>query len=187
VLTVKVLEVGQLDALAHAQKVGSGAEAVEHHPHVTRIESGDGIGSSVRFGAKGKSVLNISPRSHDGAEHHQTEREQGQGRDGAAEPEHFSIRNYDDCQVLEDGVDGDREELEGPGARIDHADEEERDGEPCRGISTVCAVKMSLDVHFLASSLLKSRYEMRPALLHNEMAATQTIACRLVSAARQTP
>ena len=36
-------------------------------------------------------------------------------------------------------------------------------------------------VHFLASSLLKSRYVMTPELLQMEMAATQTMDCRLVS------
>lgn len=35
--TVKVLEVGQLDALAHAEHVGRGAQAVDHHPDVTSI------------------------------------------------------------------------------------------------------------------------------------------------------
>lgn len=38
VLTVKVLEVGQLDALPHAQDVGSSAEAVEHHPEIASVQ-----------------------------------------------------------------------------------------------------------------------------------------------------
>jgi len=73
VLTVEILEVGQLDALAHAQEVGGAADAVEEHPHITLVEYRHGIGSSLRLLSKGKSVLDVSPRSHDGAEHHQSE------------------------------------------------------------------------------------------------------------------
>jgi hypothetical protein len=36
----------------------------------------------------------------------------------------------DDGQVLEDGVDGDAEELQGLAAGVDHADQQEGDGEP---------------------------------------------------------
>ena len=43
-LTVKVLEVGELDALAHAEHVGSGAEAVDHHPEIARVQGCDLVG-----------------------------------------------------------------------------------------------------------------------------------------------
>jgi hypothetical protein len=76
------------------------------------------------------SGLDVGPSGNDGAEHHQAEGQQGERSHAATEPEDLSIGNDDDCQVLEDGVDRDGEELEGLGARVDHADEEERDGEP---------------------------------------------------------
>lgn len=76
-------------------------------------------------------VLNVGPGGNDGAENHEAERTQSHGSDGASEPKHLSVCDQDDGQVLEDGVDGDGEELDGPGARVDHADQEEGDGEPC--------------------------------------------------------
>ena len=42
-------------------------------------------------------------------------------------------------------------------------------------------------VHFLASSALKSRYLIKPALLHVEMAATQTMAWGFVSQSSGSP
>jgi hypothetical protein len=158
VLTVEILEVGQLDALPHAQNVGGGAEAVEHHPEVTRVQGGHGStgGSVLDLAIAAQRMLDIRPSGNDGAHDHQAEGEESHMCDGASEPKHLSIGDQDDCQVLEDGVDGDREELEGPGARVDHADEEERDGEPwcCQsgffGREAFC-------IHFFASSLLKSR------------------------------
>ena len=41
-----------------------------------------------------------------------------------------------------------------------------------------------IDVHFFASSLLKSRYVMIPALLHIEIAATQTTDCGVLKRVR---
>ena len=70
-LTVKVLEVGKLDALAHAENVGSCAEAVEGHPKVSSVQGGDGIGGSVSgLAVAGQSMLNISPSGNDGGENH---------------------------------------------------------------------------------------------------------------------
>lgn len=51
------------------------------------------------------------------------------------EPNHLSVRDEDDREVLEDGVNGDREELEGFRAGVDDRDEEEGYGEP--GFSVV--------------------------------------------------
>jgi hypothetical protein len=133
ILTVKVLEVGQLDALSHTQNIGGGAQAVEHHPEVPSVQSRHGFGCGLGSLADTvQGMLNVCPRRDDGAEDHQAKGEESHGCDGAAKPEHLSVSNEDDCQVFEDGVDGDGEELEGPGARVNHADEEEGDGEPCR-------------------------------------------------------
>lgn len=46
-LTVKVFEVGQLNALAHVQTVERGAKAIGHHPDITSIQSRN-LGASVR-------------------------------------------------------------------------------------------------------------------------------------------
>jgi hypothetical protein len=176
VLTVEVLEVGQLDALPHAQNIGGGAEAVEHHPQVAGVQGGHGLGSGFgRLAHAAQSVLDICPGRNDGAEDHQAKREESHRCDGASEPKHLAVCDQDDGQVLEDGVDGDREELERPCARVDHADEQEGDGKPWCCQSSYSR-RYGLYVHFLASSVLKSLYEMMPMALHMEMATTQTTA-----------
>jgi hypothetical protein len=132
-LTIKVLEVGKLNSLAHNQEKGGTADAVEQHPQVSSVQGRDGVGRrlcSMSHGAA-ESMLDICPGCDNGAENHQTEREEGHGGDGATEPQHLSVCDENDSQVLEDGVDGNREKLERPSARVDHADEEKGDGEPC--------------------------------------------------------
>jgi hypothetical protein len=133
-LTVKVLEVGELDALAHAQHVRGGAEAVDQHPHVARVESRDLVGclagQSSISGVGREGVGDVRPGCDDGAEDHEAEAQQGHARDGSAEPQHLAVCDQDDGQVLEDGVDGDAEELQGLAAGVDHADQQEGDGEP---------------------------------------------------------
>ena len=129
--TVKVLEVGQLDALAHAEDIGGAAEAVEHHPDVAGVESGDLVVGDAA-GVGGQSVLDIGPGSNDGGENHETEGEKSHAGDAAAEPQNLAVGNQDDGQVLEDGVDGDGEVLQSLGRGVDHADKEDRDGEPWR-------------------------------------------------------
>jgi len=127
--TVVVLEVHLLDNLAHAQHIGRGANNVHAHPGVAGVQGGESSRGLGRVSAV-DGGLDISPGGNDGAEHHQSEGQQGEGRHAAAEPEDLAVCNDDDGQVLEDGVDGDGEELEGLGAGVDHADEEQRDGEP---------------------------------------------------------
>jgi hypothetical protein len=127
--TVIVLKVHLLNDLAHAENIRRSAHNVHAHPRVAGIESRQGARGIERVHAI-KSGLNISPGSNDGAEHHQTEREKGQGSDAAAEPENFAVGDHDDGQVLEDGVDGNREVLQRLGASVDHANEEQRDREP---------------------------------------------------------
>ena len=84
-----------------------------------------------RVAHAGKCVLNICPSCDDGAEDHQSEGEESHWCDRATEPEHLTVCDQDDGQVLEDSIDGDREELERPSTCVDHADEEESNGEPC--------------------------------------------------------
>jgi hypothetical protein len=57
-----------------------------------------------------KSMLNIRTSRNDRTRDHQPEREEGNSRDGATEPQDFSVGDEDGCQVLEDGVYGDGEE-----------------------------------------------------------------------------
>jgi hypothetical protein len=118
--TVKILEVGQLDTLAHGEHVCSCAQAIRAHPQVSSVQGRDGLGA---FGGRVQSMLDISPGSNDGTQHHEAEGEERHAGDGAAEPEDLAIGDQDDGQVLEDGVDGDGEEAEGPGGGVDHADE----------------------------------------------------------------
>ena len=51
-------------------------------------------------------------------------------RHGTTKPEDFAVRDENNGQVLEYGVNGDGKVFERPGRGIDHADEEEGDGEP---------------------------------------------------------
>lgn len=71
-LTIKVLEVGQLDSLAHAQHVAGAAETIEEHPHVAGVQSRDLVGSfGTRMAKVLKGVLNVCPCSNDRAHNHQ--------------------------------------------------------------------------------------------------------------------
>lgn len=127
-LTVKILEVGQLYALAHVQAVERGAKTIGHHPDITSIQ-GRNLGASVCSGCE--RMLNIGPSSNNGTGDHQSEGEQSEtGNSRTTKPEDFSVSDQNDGQVLEDGVDGDREELQGLGAGEDHSDKEKSDGEP---------------------------------------------------------
>ena len=132
-LTVKVLEVGKLDALAHAQNISCRAKAVEHHPEVSGVQSRHGLsGLLCSVTHARQSVLDVCPGRNDGTEDHQSEREERHWCDCTAKPEHLSVCDQDDGQVLEDGVDGNRKVLERPGTGVDHADEKDGDGEPWR-------------------------------------------------------
>lgn len=125
-LTVPVLEVHALDDLAHAQNIRGSAENVQAHPSISGIQSGerlDGLGSLA-------GVVCISPGSHDRTQDHKPEGKEGEGSNAASKPQNFAIGNDNDGQILENGVHGNREILEGLGACVDHADEEEGDGEP---------------------------------------------------------
>ena len=81
-------------------------------------------------------MLDVGPGGNDGAEDHQAKREQRHARHAPAEPEDLAVRNQDDGQVLEDGIDGDGEVLQRLGAGVDHADEQQRNGEPWLDVST---------------------------------------------------
>lgn len=132
-LTVKVLEVCELDALAHAEHICGGAEAVDQHPDVAGVQGCNLVGclaSKAITGVRRERVRDIGPRSDDRAENHQAEAQQGHAGDGATEPEHFTVCDKNNCQVLKDGVDRDAEELQCFAASVDHADEQERDREP---------------------------------------------------------
>ena len=130
-LTVKVLEVGELDALAHAQNISSRAQAVEHHPEVSGVQGRHGLSGLLRSVTHARqSVLNVSPSRNNRTQHHQSEREESHWCDCATEPKNLSVCDQDDGQVLENGVDGNRKVLERPGTGVDHADEQDGDGEP---------------------------------------------------------
>ena len=76
-------------------------------------------------------MLNIGPSSNNGTGDHQSERKQSETCNSrTAKPEDFPISDQNDGQVIEDGVDGNREELQGLGAGEDHSDKEKSNGEP---------------------------------------------------------
>jgi len=76
-------------------------------------------------------VFDVSPGGNEGAENHETEREQGHSSHGAAKPQDLTVGDKDDGQVLEDSVYWNGKELERLGAGINHANKEESDREPC--------------------------------------------------------
>lgn len=76
-------------------------------------------------------MLNIGPSSNNRTGDHQSEREQSQTGDSrTTKPEDLSVGDQDDGQVLEDGVDGNREKLQSLGTGEDHADKEKSNREP---------------------------------------------------------
>jgi hypothetical protein len=142
--TVKVLEVCQLDALAHAEDVAGTAEAVQGHPDVTGVQGGNlVVGGRARVA--GKSVLNVCPCSNERRENHETKGKECSSGDAAAEPQYLTVGDQDDGQVLENGVDGDGEVLQGLGRGVDHADEEKRDGEPCSGSESAMVLSQQVE------------------------------------------
>lgn len=75
-------------------------------------------------------MLNVGPGGDDATHDHEAEGEQSHRSDRPAEPQDLAVRDQDDGQVLEDGIDGNGEELQRLAACVDHANEAQRDGEP---------------------------------------------------------
>lgn len=100
-LTVNVLEVGELDALSLAQHVCRGTEAVHKDPDIAGVQYRQ-IGGTAAAALDG--MLDIGPSGHDRAEHNKTKGEQGQATDRAAEKQDFAIRGHDNRQVFENRV-----------------------------------------------------------------------------------
>lgn len=69
-------------------------------------------------------MADIRPRGDNRAQNHKAKRKQGHSSDGAAKPEDLTVRNENNCKVLEDCVDWDREKFESFGSGINHANEE---------------------------------------------------------------
>ena len=121
---VPILEPGHLDPLSHGEHIGGREETVQPHPQVADVEVGEqGTGRTnegqlgTRRRVEGSSVLgdhgvvNVGPGGDDGRTDHEEERDEGETGDVSAEPDDLAVCDQDDGQVLEDGVDGDREEL----------------------------------------------------------------------------
>lgn len=129
--TIKILEVGELDPLPHAQHVTRRTQTIDQNPDIPGIQRAQRLRlfrAAVAIRADGRA--DIRPSGNDARHDHETEREQRHGADGAAKPQHLAVGDQNDCQVFEDGVDGDAEELQGLGRCVDHGDEQQRDGEP---------------------------------------------------------
>lgn len=75
-------------------------------------------------------MFDVGPGCNDGAQNHQSKGEQGKTSDRATKPQHLSVRDENDCQILEDGVHRDRQELESLGTRVDHANQQQRNRKP---------------------------------------------------------
>lgn len=60
----------------------------------------------------------------------------------ASKPNDFAVRNQDDGQVFENGVDGDAQELERFGSSVNDRYEECRDGKPGLGVLHVKVSKV---------------------------------------------
>lgn len=121
-------------------------------------------------------MCNVRPCCNDGAEDHQSEGKQGHGRNGASKPQNLTIGNQDNGQVFEDRINRDRKVSESLCAGIDHANQEKGNGKPWdMSAQQLCAVYSCRLSHFFASSVLKSRKVIIPAVLQDWMATTQTI------------
>lgn len=74
--------------------------------------------------------LDVSPSSNDGAENHHAKRKKDERRDAAAKPQDFTVRNDNNGQVLENGVDRYGKKLQCLGSGVNHSEKKEGDGEP---------------------------------------------------------
>lgn len=119
---VEVLEVGQLDTDSHEQNKSSGCETVAEHPEVSQVQRVQVIstlgGSRVTVGGK------------DRGEDHQKEGTQGHGSDGATKPQDLTVSNQNDSQVLENGVNWNRQKFQSLGRGVDHGDKQESNRHP---------------------------------------------------------
>lgn len=68
-------------------------------------------------------MLDVGPGCNHGAEDHQAEGEQGHSAHRPSEPQDFPVCDKDDGQILEDGIDGNREELKRFRASVNRANE----------------------------------------------------------------
>ena len=75
-------------------------------------------------------MLDVCPSRDDGTQDHKSEGEKSHGCDRAAEPKNLAVCDQDDRQILEDGVDGNRQIFESFCTGIDHSDEEDGYREP---------------------------------------------------------
>jgi hypothetical protein len=130
-LTVEILEIRELDSLPHAEHISGGAQAIHQHPNVTGIQRRHfGVCDGGIVVIVGNGIGDISPRGNNRAHNHEAKGEKSHASDLAAKPKNLAVCNEDNGQVLEDGVDGNAQELDGPGTRVDHANEQQRYGEP---------------------------------------------------------
>lgn len=81
----------------------------------------------------GLGIRGVTITSNDRGKHHQNEGTQGHGGDLTTKPQHFTVSNQDDGQVLEDGVDRDGQVGDGLGGSIDHGHKEQSNWEPLLG------------------------------------------------------
>lgn len=124
--TIKILKVGELDSLPHAQHVTRRTQAIDQNPNIAGIQGTQRqglFGAAVTIRADG--CTDVGPGGHNTRQHHEAKGEESHRADGAAKPQDFAVGDQDDCQVLEDCVDGDAEELEGLGRGVYHGDEQQ--------------------------------------------------------------
>lgn len=136
-LTVKVLEVGQLDPFPHAEHESSRAKAVQGHPDVPCVQSSNLLGRLAGNGIPSvcsQCMRNISPGSDDTTGNHESKGEESHSTNRSSKPQHLAVCDEDNGQVLEDGVYGNAEELQRFDRSVDHANEEKRDGKPLAGL-----------------------------------------------------
>jgi hypothetical protein len=139
-LTVPIAKTHILNAAAHTEHKRGGAKDIQAHPSVPSVQGGHGIrglpqvrgggGLAAAAAGVGQDGLDVGPGRDDGAEDDEAKGQQHERGHAPAEPQDLAVGDDDDGQVLEDGEDGHREELQGLVARVDLAHEQDRDGEP---------------------------------------------------------
>lgn len=137
---VKVLEVGQLDSDSHVQHEGGGSETVGKHPEVSEVQT------VHVFSSLGTSRVTVGSKNR--GEDHQQERTQSKVGNLTAKPQDLTVSNQNDSQVLENGVDRDRQVNQGLRGGVNHGNKENRDGKP---LLSLIRVKLSVgnDVELL--------------------------------------
>lgn len=141
--SVKVLKVGQLDSNSHVQDERSRGKTVGKHPKIAKVQR---IHVVLSLDTCGVTVCGKNR-----GEDHQQKGAQGHCGDLTAKPQNFTVGNQNDGQVLEDGVNWNRQVHQSLRGGVDHSNEKKSNRKPLLGLILV-ELSVSDDTELLQSA-----------------------------------